>query len=417
MPAILQFILAKTTIKQTKGFDSIMRYTGVTSRGIITPIFQQGDDLVGKVCQSVCDASKNEGFPINDGDIIGVTEAVVGRTQGNYATCEQIAADIRAKLGGEDMGIVFPIMSRNRFSILLKAIAMGCKKLYIQMSYPSDEVGNQLVSWDDIDEKGVNPYSDNFTEEQFRAVFGSEKTIHHFTGVDYIKYYKSFGAHIEIIFSNDPRHILQYTKNVLTCDIHTRERSARMLKAAGAQRVFRMDQIMTSSAEGSGYNDQYGLLGSNKATEDKVKLFPIKTREFVDSLQAAVLKATGKHVEVLVYGDGGYKDPVGGIWELADPVISPAYTAGLEGTPNELKMKYFADNDFADLSGAELAAAMRDKIKQKSDNLVGQMAAQGTTPRQLSDLVGSLCDLTSGSGDRGTPVILIQGYFTNFATE
>ena len=398
-----------------KGFD-YMRYTGVTSRGIITPIFQQGDDLVGKVCQSVCDASTNEGFTLNNGDIVGVTEAVVARTQGNYATCEQISTDIRQKLGSEDMGIVFPIMSRNRFAILLKSIAMSAKKLYVQMSYPTDEVGNSLISWDDIDKSGVNPYSDSFTESEFRAKFGND-TVHLFTGVDYINYYKSFGDNIEVIFSNKPDHILKYTKNVLNCDIHTRFRTQRILRESGAERVFRLDEIMTSSVDGSGFNSKYGLLGSNKATEDKVKLFPENTEQFVSDLQASFLKVTGKHIEVLVYGDGGYKDPIGGIWELADPVVSPAYTAGLEGTPNELKMKYFADNDFSNLSGEELAAAMRDRIKQKDSNLVGQMVSQGTTPRRLSDLVGSLCDLTSGSGDRGTPVVLIQGYFSNFASE
>lgn len=393
-----------------------MRRTGVTSRGIITPIFQQGDDLVGKVCESVCAASKAEGFPINDGDIIGVTEAVVARTQGNYATCEQIASDIRAKLGGGDMGIIFPIMSRNRFAILLKSIAMAADKLYVQMSYPADEVGNALLDWDTVDEKGVNPYSDSFTEAEFRKVFGNN-TVHRFTGVDYIEYYKSFGDNIEMIFSNDPRYVLNYTKNVLTCDIHTRKRTQRILKEAGAERVYRLDEIMTESIDGSGYNAQFGLLGSNKATEGKVKLFPKDTDVFVTSLQRAMKDATGKDVEVMVYGDGGFKDPVGGIWELADPVVSPAFTSRLSGTPNELKMKYFADNEFANLSGEALAEAMRRRIKEKDSNLVGDMQSQGTTPRQLTDLIGSLCDLTSGSGDRGTPVVLIQGYFTNFATE
>ncbi|MBQ8001547.1 MAG: coenzyme F420-0:L-glutamate ligase [Ruminococcus sp.] len=393
-----------------------MHYTGVTSRGIICPIFQQGDDLVAAIVKSVTDAAKGEGFELQDRNIIGVTEAVVARTQGNYATTDQIATDIRNKFGGEELGIVFPILSRNRFAILLRSIAKGCKKLYVQLSYPSDEVGNSFITYDQIDEKGVNPYSDSFNEEEFRAVFGYD-TKHTFTGVDYIEYYKSLGDNIEIIFSNDPRYILKYTKNVLNCDIHTRFRTQRLLKAAGAQKVYRMDEILTESVNGSGFNPQYGLLGSNKATEDKVKLFPRDCQEFVDKLQAELFKATGKKLECMVYGDGGFKDPVGGIWELADPVVSPAYTPGLAGKPNELKMKYFADNDFSDLSGDELAEAMKKMIKAKDDDLVGNMQSQGTTPRQLTDLLGSLCDLTSGSGDRGTPVILIQGYFDNYATE
>ena len=394
-----------------------MRYTGVTSRGIITPIFQQGDDLVSSIVTSVKEASENEGFSLNDGDIVGVTEAVVARTQGNYATTDQIAADVRAKLGGEDVGIVFPIMSRNRFSVVLKGIAMGCKKLYVQLSYPSDEVGNLLVDRDIFDEAGVNPYTDSFTEKEFRKLFGKDKTIHRFTGVDYIEYYKSFGDSIEIIFSNDPTYILKYTGNVLNCDIHTRKRTQRLLKNAGAERSFRLDELLTSSVMGSGYCEEYGLLGSNKATEDKVKLFPRDTQTFVDNLASALKAGTGKNIEVLIYGDGGFKDPVGGIWELADPVVSPAHTKRLVGTPNELKMKYFADNDFASLSGDKLADAMKEQIRKKDGSLVGNMKSEGTTPRQLTDLIGSLCDLTSGSGDRGTPVVLIQGYFTNFATE
>ena len=394
-----------------------MRYTGVTSRGIITPIFQQGDDLVSSIVTSVKEASENEGFSLNDGDIVGVTEAVVARTQGNYATTDQIAADVRAKLGGEDVGIVFPIMSRNRFSVVLKGIAMGCKKLYVQLSYPSDEVGNLLVDRDIFDEAGVNPYTDSFTEKEFRKLFGKDKTIHRFTGVDYIEYYKSFGDSIEIIFSNDPTYILKYTGNVLNCDIHTRKRTQRLLKNAGAERSFRLDELLTSSVMGSGYCEEYGLLGSNKATEDKVKLFPRDTQTFVDNLASALKAGTGKNIEVLIYGDGGFKDPVGGIWELADPVVSPAHTKRLVGTPNELKMKYFADNDFASLSGEKLADAMKEQIRKKDDSLVGNMKSEGTTPRQLTDLIGSLCDLTSGSGDRGTPVVLIQGYFTNFASE
>ena len=394
-----------------------MRYTGVTSRGIITPIFQQGDDLVSSIVTSVKEASENEGFSLNDGDIVGVTEAVVARTQGNYATTDQIAADVRAKLGGEDVGIVFPIMSRNRFSVVLKGIAMGCKKLYVQLSYPSDEVGNLLVDRDIFDEAGVNPYTDSFTEKEFRKLFGKDKTIHRFTGVDYIEYYKSFGDSIEIIFSNDPTYILKYTGNVLNCDIHTRKRTQRLLKNAGAERSFRLDELLTSSVMGSGYCEEYGLLGSNKATEDKVKLFPRDTQTFVDNLASALKAGTGKNIEVLIYGDGGFKDPVGGIWELADPVVSPAHTKRLVGTPNELKMKYFADNDFASLSGEKLADSMKEQIRKKDGSLVGNMKSEGTTPRQLTDLIGSLCDLTSGSGDRGTPVVLIQGYFTNFATE
>jgi len=392
-----------------------MRYTGVTARGIITPIFKQGDDLAQTVANSVVEAAKNENIVLNDRDIVAVTEAVVARTQGNYATCEQIAADLRNKFGGEDLGIIFPILSRNRFAILLRAIAMSCKKLYIQLSYPADEVGNALLTWDEIDSKGVNPYSDSFSEEEFRATFG--KTVHRFTGVDYVEYYKSLGDNIEIVFSNDPKYILGFTKNVLNCDIHTRKRTKHILQAAGAEKVYSLDDILTESVEGSGFNELYGLLGSNKATEHKVKLFPRETEVFVANLQKALFDKTGKYFEVMVYGDGGFKDPVGGIWEFADPVVSPAYTAGLEGTPNELKMKYFADNEFAHLSGEELNEAMRQKIREKEGSLVGNMQSQGTTPRRLTDLLGSLSDLISGSGDRGTPVVLIQGYFTNFATE
>ncbi len=393
-----------------------MRLTGVTARGIITPIFKQGDDLVASICQSVRAASEGEGFALGDGDIIGVTEAVVARTQGNYASCEQIAEDIRAKLGGKDMGIVFPILSRNRFSIMLKAIAMSCEKLYIQLSYPTDEVGNALISLDLVDEKNVNPYSDSFDNDEFRKVFGYD-TVHRFTGIDYIEYYNSFADNIEIVFSNDPKHILKYTKNVLNCDVHSRFRTQRILKSSGAEKSFRLDQILTKSVKGSGYNEKYGLLGSNKATEDKVKLFPRDTDSFVQNLSDAMREATGKSIEVMVYGDGGFKDPVGGIWELADPVVSPSHTDRLKGTPNELKMKYFADNEFSNLSGESLASAMKKKIREKEDSLVGSMQSQGTTPRRLADLLGSLCDLISGSGDRGTPVVLIQGYFSNFASE
>ncbi len=393
-----------------------MRTTGVTSRGIICPIFQQGDDLAGEIVKSILAARDNEGFELNDGDIVGVTEAVVGRTQGNYATTEQIAKDVRAKLGGKDMGIVFPILSRNRFSVLLKGLAMACEKLYVQLSYPGDEVGNQLVSIDEADEKGVNPYSDSFDEAGFRAVFGNN-TVHRFTGVDYIEFYKSFGDNIEIIFSNDPKYMLNYTKNILCCDIHSRFRTQRRIKAADeSANVWRIDQILNESVDGSGWSE-YGLLGSNKATEDKVKLFPRDCAAFVADLHAKLKEATGKHIECMVYGDGCFKDPVGGIWELADPVVSPAHTPRLVGTPNELKMKYFADNEFSDLSGEELAKAMREKIRAKDADLVGNMQSEGTTPRQLTDLLGSLCDLTSGSGDRGTPVVLVQGYFTNYASE
>ncbi|MBR5163224.1 MAG: coenzyme F420-0:L-glutamate ligase [Schwartzia sp.] len=393
-----------------------MRYTGVTSRGIIMPIFKEGDDLVSLIRDGLLKAAKEEGFTLQDRDVVGVTEAVVARTQGNYATVQQIAKDVSQKLGGEDMGIVFPILSRNRFAIMLRALSMSCKKLYVQLSYPSDEVGTHLISVDDVDGKKVDPYKDSFDEKGFREVFGFD-TVHPFTGVDYIEYYKSLGKNIEIVFSNDPCYILKYTKNVINCDIHTRKRTKRILQAGGAKRVYSLDDIMTASVDGSGYNENYGLLGANKATEEKVKLFPRDCQSFVDRLQKELTKATGKKLEVMIYGDGGFKDPVGGIWELADPVVSPAYTEGLKGTPNELKMKYFADNDSKDLSGQELSEAMKEKIKAKDSNLVGDMTSQGTTPRQLTDLLGSLCDLTSGSGDRGTPVVLIQNYFTNYATE
>lgn len=393
-----------------------MRYTGVTSRGIIMPIFKEGDDLVSLIRDGLITAAEKEGFQLQDRDVLGVTEAVVARTQGNYATVRQIAEDVKQKLGGDDMGIIFPILSRNRFAIMLRALSMSCRKLYVQLSYPSDEVGNHLISEDAVDEKKVNPYTDSFDEKSFRDTFGFN-TVHPFTGVDYIEYYKSLGDNIEIIFSNDPCYILKYTKNVINCDIHTRKRTKRILQAGGADRVFSLDDIMTASVNGSGYNEKYGLLGANKATEERVKLFPRDCQAFVDRLQHAILDATGKKLEVMIYGDGGFKDPVGGIWELADPVVSPAFTEGLRGTPNELKMKYFADNDLKELSGQALADAMREKIRAKDSNLVGNMTSQGTTPRQLTDLLGSLCDLTSGSGDRGTPVVLIQNYFTNYATE
>lgn len=393
-----------------------MRCTGVTVRGIITPIFQQGDNLVKAICKSITDAAKYEKFELSDGDIVSVTEAVVARTQGNYATVEQMEKDIRQKLGGKDMGIVFPILSRNRFGVLLKAMANSCEKLYIQLSYPTDEVGNRFIDIDELDSKNINPYTENFDEKGFRKAFGNN-TVHCFTGIDYIEYYKSFGDNIEIVFSNDPKHILKYTKNVLNCDVHSRIRTQRIIKEAGAKRSFRLDEILTESVDGSGYNPEYGLLGSNKATESKVKLFPRDTDAFVADLYCELYKATGKQMEVMVYGDGGFKDPVGGIWELADPVISPSYTQGLKGTPNELKMKYFADNELSMLQSDELAMAMKRKIREKQNSPDSKNNAQGTTPRRLTDLLGSLSDLVSGSGDRGTPVVLVQGYFTNFASE
>ncbi|MDD5939051.1 MAG: coenzyme F420-0:L-glutamate ligase [Clostridiales bacterium] len=395
------------------------RTVGTTSRGIRAPIIREGDDLIQIVTQSVLEASKEEGFSIRDRDIIAMTEAIVARAQGNYATVDDIAADVRTKLGGGTVGVVFPILSRNRFAICLRGIAKGCKKIVLQLSYPSDEVGNHLISVDTMDEKGVDPYTDVLSLEQYRELFGYEK--HPFTGVDYVAYYEQLirdcGAEAEIIFANDPRAVLAYTKNVLTCDIHTRARSKRLLKAAGGERVFGLDDILTAPVNGSGCNHSYGLLGSNKATEEKVKLFPQNPQPLVDAIQKKMLEETGKHVEVMVYGDGAFKDPVGKIWELADPVVSPAYTAGLEGTPNELKLKYLADNDFAALSGTELKEAISGAIRKKDADLKGQMASEGTTPRRLTDLIGSLCDLTSGSGDKGTPIVYIQGYFDNYTTE
>ena len=392
-----------------------MKYTGVTSRGIIMPIFKQGDDIVNMICDNLLLAADNEGFKIKNGDILGMTEAIVARTQGNYATTAQIASDLKEKFGGEDLGIIFPILSRNRFAILLRAMAQSTKKLYVMLSYPSDEVGNALITLDMLDEANVDPYRDSFTEAEFRNIFGNN-TVHTFTGVDYIEYYKSLGANIEIVFSNNPKDILKYTNNVLNCDIHSRTRTKRILKNAGAN-VFSMDDILTQPVDGSGYNEQYGILGSNKATEEKVKLFPRDCQKYVDGVKNEIKNRTGKDIEVLIYGDGGFKDPVGGIWELADPVVSPAYTVGLSGTPNEIKIKYLADNEFENLSGDELSQALKNSIKSKENSLVGNMTAEGTTPRQLTDLVGSLCDLTSGSGDRGTPVVYIQGYFTNFASD
>ena len=396
------------------------RMVGTVSRGIRAPIIRSGDDLVEIVTQSLLSAAREEGFAIRDRDVVALTEAIVARAQGNYASVDDIAADVRAKLGGETVGVIFPILSRNRFAICLRGIAKGAKKIVLMLSYPSDEVGNHLIDVDAMDEKGVDPYKDVLTLEQYRALFGY--TTHPFTGVDYVDYYSNLirecGAEVEVIFANDPRAILPYTKTVLACDIHTRARTKRRLLSAGAEKVFCLDEILNAPVGGSGYNAKYGLLGSNKSTEDKVKLFPREEcQQLVEDVQARILKETGRHVEVMVYGDGAFKDPVGKIWELADPVVSPAYTAGLEGTPNELKLKYLADNDFADLSGEALRDAIKGEIKKKDGSLVGKMAAQGTTPRRLTDLIGSLCDLTSGSGDKGTPIVYIQGYFDNYTTE
>jgi len=380
-----------------------------------TPIIREADDLVAVVCQAVRDAVENEGVRINDGDIFGITEAVVARSQGNYASVDQIAADVRAKFSGGHVGVVFPILSRNRFAMLLKGIARGLEKVTVQLSYPSDEVGNQLVTWEDLDDRGLNPYSDCLSEADFRRLFGAE-VRHRFTGIDYVSYYKSLGDNIEIILCSDPKRIVEYTGQVIAADIHTRSRTKRTLKAAGAKKVSGIDEILRESVDGSGYNELYGLLGSNKASEERVKLFPRDCDAFVRKMQAALRELTGKAVEVLVYGDGGFKDPVGGIWELADPVIAPAYTSGLTGTPNELKLKYLADNDFANLSKDEARKAIERAINAKAGrDQMGKMESEGTTPRQLTDLLGSLCDLVSGSGDKGTPVVLIQGYFDNYA--
>ena len=395
------------------------RIVGTVSRGLRAPIVKTGDDLRKIVVDTVMKAAENGEFTVRDRDVLAVTESILARSQANYCTTAQIAADVRAKLGGETIGVIFPILSRNRFAIVLRGIAQGAKKVVLQLSYPSDEVGNHLVSLDLLDEKGIDPYRDVLTQAQFESLFG--KSRHPFTGMDYVSYYREVieesGAEAEIIFANDPRSILSYTKNVLTCDIHTRARSKRLLKAAGAEIVCGLDDIMNAPVDGSGYNDRYGLLGSNKATEDTVKLFPIHCQEFVDGVQADLLARTGKCVEVMVYGDGAFKDPVGKIWELADPVVSPGYTSGLEGTPNELKLKYLADNEFAGLTGEALNAAIRTKIEQKDHDLVGKMASEGTTPRRLTDLIGSLCDLTSGSGDKGTPFVYIQGYFDNYTQD
>ncbi|MBQ1451915.1 MAG: coenzyme F420-0:L-glutamate ligase [Clostridia bacterium] len=396
--------------------DQYERRVGTVSRGIRMPIIRQGDNLAEIVSTGVLEAAQYEGFELRDRDVISITESIVARAQGNYCTVDDIAADVKAKLGGGTVGVIFPILSRNRFAICLRGIARGCKKIVLMLSYPSDEVGNSLVSLDKIDAAGINPYSDVLSLEKYRELFGENK--HEFTGVDYVAYYsdliKEEGAEVEVIFANQPKTILQYADCVLNCDIHTRKRTKRILVEAGAKAVCSLDDIMNAPVNGSGCNEKYGLLGSNKSTENQIKLFPRECKDLVLDIQARILKATGKHVEVMVYGDGAFKDPQGKIWELADPVVSPAFTDGLIGTPNELKLKYLADNDFKDLSGEELKKAISESIKSKEANLVGNMASEGTTPRQLTDLIGSLCDLTSGSGDKGTPVVLVQGYFDNY---
>lgn len=395
------------------------RLVGTIARGVRAPIIREGDDICQIVAESVINASKSEGFELHEHDVVAVTEAVVARSQGNYATVEDIATDVYEKFGDKTIGVIFPILSRNRFAICLKGISKKAKKIVLMLSYPSDEVGNHLVSFDDLDKAKVNPWSDILTEEKYRELFGYKE--HYFTGVDYVKYYRdlitSNGCELEIIFANDARNILKYTKNVLCCDIHTRERTKRILKESGAELVYGLDDIMTKSINGSGYNETYGLLGTNKATEDKVKLFPRDCNYVVKKIQKNIFDKTNVKVEVMVYGDGAFKDPVGKIWELADPVVSPGFTDGLIGQPNEVKLKYLADNDFADLSGEELKNAISDYIRKKDNNLKGQMVSQGTTPRRLTDLIGSLCDLTSGSGDKGTPIVLIQGYFDNYTNE
>ncbi len=396
---------------------STERRVGTVSRGIRCPIFREGDDLGAQVVDSVLAAAESEGFEVRDRDVLCITESVVARCQGNYASVDAIAVDVKAKLGGETIGIIWPILSRNRFAICLRGMAMGAKKVVLMLSYPSDEVGNALLTLDQVDNAGINPYSDVLTLEKYRELFGENK--HQFTGVDYVKYYGDLiaevGAEVEIIFANHAEEILNYTDKVIACDIHTRARTKRILRSKGAT-VYGMDEILNAPIDGNGFNEKYGLLGSNKATENTVKLFPRDCQGLVDGIQAEMLKRTGKHIEVMVYGDGAFKDPVGKIWELADPVVSPAYTSGLEGTPNELKLKYLADNDYSNLSGDELREAISQAIKEKDADLVGNMASEGTTPRRLTDLIGSLCDLTSGSGDKGTPVVYIQGYFDNYTT-
>lgn len=395
------------------------RTVGVVSRGIRCPIIKEGDDLVAIVKDSILEAGKEENIHFKDRDIVGVTEAVVARSQGNYCTCDDIAADVKSKFGDKTVGLIFPILSRNRFSLILKGIARGANKLVIMLSYPSDEVGNHLISLDKVDEEGINPYSDLLTEKEYRDHFGYVK--HQFTGVDYVSFYREIceqeDCKVEIIFANNATRILDFTKNVICADIHTRERSKRLLRNAGAELVYGLDDLMTEPVNGSGYNKEFGLLGSNKATENSLKLFPRDAQQFAEKLSAALSEATGKKIEALVYGDGAFKDPQGKIWELADPVVAPGCTEGLLGLPNEVKLKYLADNNFADLKGEELKKAMKDFIAHKNKDLVGQMVSQGTTPRKLTDLIGSLCDLTSGSGDKGTPVIFIQGYFDTYADE
>ncbi len=398
--------------------NSMSRMTGTVSRGIRCPIFKEGDDLVKAIPEIIANAAKSDNFELHDRDVVAITESVVARTQGNYCTVDDIAEDVRNKLGGNDIGVIFPITSRNRFSVLLSGIARGAKKIYLMFSYPSDEVGNAFLTLDDLDEKGVNPYSDVLSEEKFHELFGDP--VHEFTGVNYVDFYrdliKSQGCDCEIIFANQAKAILDYTKNVLTCDIHTRKRSKRILKSLGAN-VCGLDDLMTAPVNGSGYNETYGLLGSNKATDERVKLFPRDSQYVVDGIQKGLYELTGKKMEVMIYGDGAFKDPQGKIWELADPVVSPFYTPGLKGTPNEVKIKYLADNDYKDLTGEELKNAIKESIAKKDSDLVGKMVSEGTTPRQLTDLIGSLCDLTSGSGDKGTPVVLVQGYFDNYTND
>ena len=393
------------------------RKVGTISRGIRCPIIREGDNLVDIVVNSVCEAAESEGFELRNRDVVGITESIVARSQGNYASVDAVAKDVKTKLGGETVGVIFPILSRNRFAMILKGIARGSKKIVLMLNYPSDEVGNALITIDQLDEAGINPYSDVLTLAKYRELFGDNK--HEFTGVDYVEYYSKLitdeNCDVEIIFANNCKEILKYTDTVLNCDIHTRARTKRILLASGAKTVCGLDDILTSSVDGSGYNEKYGLLGSNKSTEETLKLFPRECTELVNKIQAKLLERTNKHIEVMVYGDGAFKDPQGKIWELADPVVSPGFTSGLVGTPNELKLKYLADNDFHNLSGKELKEAIEKSIKAKSGSLVGNMASQGTTPRQLTDLIGSLCDLTSGSGDKGTPVILVQGYFDSYA--
>lgn len=395
------------------------RRLGTVSRGVRCPIIKEGDDLVSIVTDSIILASEEENFPLNDRDVVAITESIVARAQGNYATVDQIATDVKNKVKSEKIGVIFPILSRNRFAILLKGIAKGVKKIVLMLSYPSDEVGNSLISYDELDEKNIDPYKDVLTLEQYRNLFGHN--VHEFTGVDYVEYYmsiiKEMGVEVEVIFANQAKTILNYADSIITCDIHTRNRTKRILKNAGAKVVLGLDDILTSSVDGSGYNEKYGLLGSNKATEDKVKLFPRDSQYLVEDIQKQLYEKTNKHFEVMVYGDGAFKDPQGKIWELADPVVSPFFTKGLIGTPNELKLKFLADNDFKDLKGEELRMAIEKRIIEKEKDLVGKMISEGTTPRQLTDLIGSLCDLTSGSGDKGTPIVLVQGYFDNYTNK